>query len=627
MKRGHITIFLSMILVLVCAILFTSLEAARTAASAAYFKMVAQASVVSGFGEYYRPLWEEYRILAFYEKEDLASRICAYMEDYQQEGTDSFLGFQKMDVLTTRSESLADLEGAHIQKSGADYMKYHLVGDAAENLLEEFQILDQIKKAAGFAKGLLTFSESVLKLEEQISRIVSKTQILIQALEEGKRTAAELYQRWEGMKEEGGEGEIYELVKKTAEELKLAVIVTGTEWQGLLKELEIFDQQAVALGERLKETLAAFENGGYQGAIRGLLKEQLDHIQTYSSLGGSRYQELKEWQKKLQERVVWLEDVISLPEKIQAVSLEEAEELLKHWCENAIEVTLLEWMDNLKTDGGEEETVETELSLKIWTEKSLLAWVLGEDAQISDVELSKEQNVMWKGAEEKESGSLSQSMETILFREYLMETFANYQEHRNHYLKYELEYLLAGNESDRENLLETVWELFLLREGIRFLELLSDEAKMLEAEGAALMFVGVSGSPLLVQVVKIGILAVWAANDAAEDVRMLMQGERVPLIALFGQKWIMLDYMGYLRVLLAFEGTEVLRKRCANLIHATMQIAEPEFDLAKCIYCADVEIRAEGNHVFSTVPFLKQFDGVEIKSGKFCVNTQFSYHS
>ena len=57
-KRGEITVFLTMILVCVWALLCGLVESARTAGARCYLRQALDSSMDSLFGQYHRKLWE-----------------------------------------------------------------------------------------------------------------------------------------------------------------------------------------------------------------------------------------------------------------------------------------------------------------------------------------------------------------------------------------------------------------------------------------------------------------------------------------------------------------------------------------------------------------------------------------
>lgn len=97
-------------------------------------------------------------------------------------------------------------------------------------------------------------------------------------------------------------------------------------------------------------------------------------------------------------------------------------------------------------------------------------------------------------------------------------------------LKYELEYIVCGHQSDRDNLLDMVNRLALLRMVFNMPYLLADPIKSQEAHGVALALSSAIFMPFLETVFYWLLVAAWSYAEAIMDVRTLISGETVPLI-------------------------------------------------------------------------------------------------
>lgn len=122
---------------------------------------------------------------------------------------------------------------------------------------------------------------------------------------------------------------------------------------------------------------------------------------------------------------------------------------------------------------------------------------------------------------------------TILFDSYLMDKFvhaATEGAEDNGNLRYELEYLLIGEGSDVDNLKGVVNRLLLMREGANFAYLLTDAGKVAEAYEAAMLLVGYTLIPPLIEATKYSLLLAWAYAESVLDVKVLLAGERNVLV-------------------------------------------------------------------------------------------------
>lgn len=97
-------------------------------------------------------------------------------------------------------------------------------------------------------------------------------------------------------------------------------------------------------------------------------------------------------------------------------------------------------------------------------------------------------------------------------------------------LLYEKEYIISGKASDVENLSDVVGKIVWIREGINFVYLLTDQAKLAEADALATALVGYTGLVPLVVATKMAILAVWAYGESLLEAKILLHGGKVDFI-------------------------------------------------------------------------------------------------
>lgn len=182
--------------------------------------------------------------------------------------------------------------------------------------------------------------------------------------------------------------------------------------------------------------------------------------------------------------------------------------------------------------------------------------------------------------------------EKILFEEYLLEYFGSYTSPKEDTaLNYELEYIIAGQSCDRENLADVATILLAIREAANFVYLQTDQAKCKEALTLATLLVGFTGNAVLVKSVQQGILAAWAFAESVSDVKSLLSGERIPIIKTAAQ-WSTnvstlsqdqafgkskkctggLSYEDYLRILLYTVSPEKKSYRAMDLMEQNIRL-------------------------------------------------------
>lgn len=119
----------------------------------------------------------------------------------------------------------------------------------------------------------------------------------------------------------------------------------------------------------------------------------------------------------------------------------------------------------------------------------------------------------------------------ILFRQYLERYFPNYTTSAGcHTLDYEMEYLIVGKSTDKENLQGVLNQLLAMRElsNLQFLRTNAEKQEVILAAATAMS--AATLSPELLPVYKNGIMLAWAYAESVSDVRLLLDGQSVSLI-------------------------------------------------------------------------------------------------
>ncbi len=169
----------------------------------------------------------------------------------------------------------------------------------------------------------------------------------------------------------------------------------------------------------------------------------------------------------------------------------------------------------------------------------ILGMVLDDTASISRTRtelsdyLSHRSLISGYGISEEER-SLGRSAGPLTYDEYLFDKCGYYNHLKEgSLLSYEIEYVIKGNESDWDNLEAVCRTLSLWREGANFAYLCTDGGRMAEAEALALSLTAVIMCPELAEPVKWAILLAWAYVESLQDIRILLDGDGVPVVKTF----------------------------------------------------------------------------------------------
>ncbi|WP_155834001.1 DUF5702 domain-containing protein [Butyrivibrio sp. VCD2006] len=205
------------------------------------------------------------------------------------------------------------------------------------------------------------------------------------------------------------------------------------------------------------------------------------------------------------------------------------------------------------------------------------------------------------GLDESESTGVGPDM---LLEKYIHEKCGCYgNEIEDSHLKYELEYIYAGKDSDYENLKKVVEKLFVIKEAANFVHIINDPVKLEEAEALALTASILLVIPELEQAIKMAIIFAWTFAETISDLRILLSGGKVPLIKNTAS-WNLslenmldfrdhlqegggsgLSYEDYLKMLLIMENKQKKTRRLMDIIEINIRkvTGNTEFKLDGCI--------------------------------------------
>ncbi len=142
---------------------------------------------------------------------------------------------------------------------------------------------------------------------------------------------------------------------------------------------------------------------------------------------------------------------------------------------------------------------------------------------------------------------IEDTLEPILFLLYLKEHFSSYTDQRQgDALAYQLEYLACGKDADVSNLKQVLTELVVLRSCLDYAALRSDAKLSMEADAVATLISVAILNPEAEPGIREALLLVWAVAEGYHDVRVLVEGGKVPFFKESGN-W----YYGNLRNMLS----------------------------------------------------------------------------
>lgn len=236
--------------------------------------------------------------------------------------------------------------------------------------------------------------------------------------------------------------------------------------------------------------------------------------------------------------------------------------------------------------------------------RSLCSLTMPKDRSVSEKHLETANlasvRTLQEGKGTFEDGKEIYVSDVFFFLRYLQEHFGHackIQEEAK--LSYEQEYLLCGKDSDRENLEQVLGNIANLRMVVNYAYLMTDATRQTEAKAMAAVISSLMLQPAATEVVKHGLLLLWAYGESVLDLRVLLRGEKVPAIKSDASWQLQLknliklgtdeeveeekaqeegmSYEQYLSGLLLLEDKETLAMRCIDLIESNLEQKADEY--------------------------------------------------
>lgn len=609
----------------------------------------ANIAVRSEFGKYYRPLYDTYRM--FYYVNDVPERYDAGVTGYfldNQKNMPDYLKLSLSYVDVTDKLYAVNEGGNNVRKQMSNGVKY-LLGEKAyeeaakrfrkneneknENVNEELEQalgeLDEISENAVLESKVL----ELLRIVEGISICDGNITCHPGFVKEGIKgditpanAGVDSDKVWEKTESEYWTlDSLPEKIKKKAEagiKGKKINVPTGElkEWGNKLNNLIDTTEKAYELAKNINSSLSGGGN-----------VEAICDVALFEDLLGANITVLKEAVKLAEaskqfddrEYKIWLE---KSRETIEALKDYHVKELIFDYST----LTLAKVKDPRKNAG---KSVSGILGMLIDDQKSVSKKVIAESDMYA--ELMKEEetgihNMEYDFDNDVEDlqeflGDCKDNTESkwndIGVRLYINSFFDNYVKKNTGVIKqpekkaldYELEYIVAGRETDEQNLRAVVNMIMMQRTGVSFVRLMSDSVNSNKAYAAAAAIVGFTGIDALVRCVQLAIMAAWAYEDACVDMAVLLDGGKIPLIKnsiniafeemlMFGKELIQrkvagaksksgIDYSDILNTLLLTKGINLITCRSMDIIQNNIKLNySKRFSFQNCIYSATTRI-------------------------------------
>lgn len=181
-KKGSITVFAALAMMLVVQLLFTLLEAARYCELEKTLKMNTDTVLESTFADYCSPLWETYRVLgmcvdnsqgdfSFNQREAQLRSLTAEQLSGREQSVPfsgySLLTADLIDVTYEPYRLMTDQEGTVFWHAVSSYMKQNLVYEMAKSVYNNYEAVKSVKDTCGNTDDSIRDAMDALKHPEK----------------------------------------------------------------------------------------------------------------------------------------------------------------------------------------------------------------------------------------------------------------------------------------------------------------------------------------------------------------------------------------------------------------------------------------------------------------------------
>lgn len=613
---GQITVFISMVMMCVFALLCCLVESARMEGARWYLQMAASSSMDSVFGQYHRPLWDGYRLLFLeYEAPEAAARdFVTYLTSYLETGN-----WYPMTVSEAQTEELltaADDNGTYLDREILDYMRYGIWkldfdAESVPGLWNSITEAGAVRDIAGSYRGHANRAIRLERALEAVDESLSKQEVL-------KSRGISALLRYDGPAFRDAAGRLLRELGRMP---------------GLVAQ---YRKQADALAAELAASRREFSDqaGALSEPMRELLDQEIRQYEAYTALDGEHRLEIEQKEVTAAGQIPLIEALIDeameVEHRIDEWDDDEEDDgpdLAALWNPvrrsfETISVNRVSFVHGIadKEKEGWLKQAETMLG------SGLLELVIPAGQEVSGAVLDLTEAPSAAAAGPGGAGEVSLT-EHLLVNEYCGMFFPSFLSAAGNY---EMEYLLAGKESDRENLKQTVGHLIAVREGLNLLYLLSSPEKRTEANNLAMMITGAGAVTPLHLVVTFLILCVWAMGESMMDIRGLLAGKRVVMLktdhtwTLTLEKLLAMGssreigtgggedgfgYLSWLKFLLITEDITRQNYRIMDMIQKNIRQNQDDFRIRNCVYQVRINTRICGKHLFFALPFVDKLTG------------------
>lgn len=597
---GSITIYLSLIMVVVMLFVSVVSEAARVCvvySESKSFTYMAADSVLAGYA---RQIYDDYGVLLVWENQEVEEELKKYiqaninMADLSETGT-NFMSTQLSGIEIEDIGYVTDKEGELFVSQIISYMKYAGGAEAANQLIQLFQ---KYEKGSEEKDESVTFMFDDKDFEEDNSEL----QVLVEDINEIIKDIKDI-----------------EKVKKLAD--TASQILENSEgdskynnkfiktYRSLRKKLDKkagLVSSAILLGKDYERKKAVYlKKSGYTSDVKDFIEENMIMLKNI----GDKLEE----EKAL--NVSSLSDII--PENINT-----ARNSLNLIDEQINDIKSLKENQATEEDNKNKSIYENAKEL---LEKGILSLVIDDVSDVSNTSISN-LNLPSNIKEQKNQiNPIEKIKNKAFFTMYINRKFGSYtNQKKKHNLNYEMEYIINGKGSDKSNLTATVEKIVGIRNIMNVAYLITDKVKMEELTFISSSAATAIGIPFLEPIIKAILVEAWSLAESISDTKNLLQGNKIAFVKdknswntdlknLLGDSCqsesnkgkLCLDYEQYCQMLIMLMNSHDCIYRTMDLIQLNIQKEyNSGFIIGKCFQSIKFQGIYEAQPLFTSMPWV-----------------------
>ena len=592
--RGSITIYLSMILISVMLLVNVIGESARISAVQAQIKSYTYMSAESALAGYGRQVYEDYGILLVWEKQTVESVIKKNiqdninMADLNEPGL-NFLGTNLVNLEVTGKEYLTKKGGQYFSNQIKSYIKYAGVMETVERLVKECETYENCNDQN---KNKCDLNNVVDVNKGELQELVENINSIVTGLKETKDLSNKydsVSQKIEKLQSDFNKKEGKKVLKEYRE-LMASIEIKSKDVDSAISKIEVYERKKEQF---LKKNSYTSDAKDYMDTNLEILEKVRDEIKRDKELNVLKIKKLDSGNiSKVKKSISNMGKVISEMESL--ITLESTEEDRDNY-------SIFE-------------------KLKDFIDSGVLSQVLENPENVSKNTLSGSN--LPSTLKGKKNNSLSKEIKNKCVNAlYAGLKFGNYNNPgKNTVLKSELEYVISGKDSDKENLASVVEKIVLAKTGINMAYLITDKEKMEQVSAIAASVAIVTGLPFLEPVAKGVLISAWSMAEAVNDMKILLSGGKVTLTKSKGG-WRTsignitngdkkedskgLSYKEYCQILIAVQNTGDSLYRIMDLIQINIQKRyNSEFLMSKSLTGFKLKATYETAPLFTAIPIV-----------------------